>query len=96
MFGNKKGPMNEGPMTGRGLGYCSGNDKPGCSFEQTGRGIKSGRNCKRGKGFGREYFYRNDFSKDFQDNSSNEKEILKARKEFLEKELEALNTKLND
>lgn len=27
--GNKKGPENEGPRTGRGLGYCAGNDQPG-------------------------------------------------------------------
>ena len=27
--GDRKGPMGEGPMTGRGLGLCAGNDTPG-------------------------------------------------------------------
>ena len=55
--GDKKGPMGDGPRTGRQLGYCSGNDAPG--FERgfgfgRGRGRISGRGGRgRGFGFGR-------------------------------------------
>ena len=47
--GDKTGPQGEGPMTGRRLGFCIGNDRPG--FDSTpgnfGRGF--------GQGFGRGY-----------------------------------------
>lgn len=48
--GDRKGPMGEGPMTGRGLGLCAGNDTPGSVTEtETGRGMGRGM----GRGFGR-------------------------------------------
>lgn len=28
-FGDSTGPMGQGPMTGRGAGYCAGYDRPG-------------------------------------------------------------------
>ncbi|MBU0667185.1 MAG: DUF5320 domain-containing protein [Nanoarchaeota archaeon] len=34
--GDRTGPMGEGPKTGRGAGYCSGNDEPG--YKSTGQG----------------------------------------------------------
>ncbi len=46
--GNRKGPNGEGPKTGRGLGYCSGNDEPGYVFG--GRGLSRGQGI--GNGFG--------------------------------------------
>ena len=48
--GDKKGPESKGPMTGRGLGLCAGNDTPG-SVESTNqdRGL--------GRGMGRDYTY---------------------------------------
>ncbi len=46
---NQKGPMNEGPMTGRGRGLCrANNDRPGC-FERGGVGPGAGI----GRGMGR-------------------------------------------
>lgn len=48
--GDKKGPMGEGPMTGRGLGLCAGNDTPGSATDiNQGRGMGRGL----GRGFGR-------------------------------------------
>lgn len=53
--GNKKGPDERGPMTGRGLGYCAGNDHAG--FEAgdppAGRGGGFGRRFGSGHGRGR-------------------------------------------
>ena len=43
--GDKRGPDGRGPMTGRGLGYCAGNDQPGYAAD--------GFPARRGGGFGR-------------------------------------------
>ena len=59
-YGDHTGPLGEGPKTGRGLGYCSGNDRPGAEVD-TGRGFRRGfgrgrgmgRGMGRGKGFGK-------------------------------------------
>lgn len=50
--GDRKGPMGEGPMTGRGLGLCAGNDTPGSvtDNEQL-RGIGRGMGRGSGRGF---------------------------------------------
>ena len=48
--GDKKGPESKGPMTGRGLGLCAGNDTPG-SVESTNQVRGLGRGM--GRGFGR-------------------------------------------
>jgi len=42
--GDKKGPQGEGPMTGRRLGYCTGNNRPGSEAGSSGSGIGLGRN----------------------------------------------------
>jgi len=63
--GNKKGPTAEGPMTGRKLGYCVGNEVAGFQnadddiaygFRNRGNRRRIGRafgNTGRGRGFGR-------------------------------------------
>ncbi len=51
--GNKTGPDGQGPMTGRGLGYCAGYPTPGFANSFFGRGrIGAGRAFGRGSGFG--------------------------------------------
>lgn len=54
-LGDRTGPMGQGPMTGRGLGFCAGYDTPG--YEKgygrgAGRGFGHGRGAGRGFGFG--------------------------------------------
>lgn len=53
--GDRRGPEGRGPMTGRGLGYCAGNDQPGFAADAApqgaGRGFRNG--AGRGPGFGR-------------------------------------------
>ena len=41
--GDGTGPWGQGPMTGRGLGYCSGNNAPGWTVPGPGRGMGYGR-----------------------------------------------------
>lgn len=44
--GDKTGPQGKGPKTGRGLGYCSGSDKPG--YENPNNRPRDGRGQGRG------------------------------------------------
>ena len=53
--GDGTGPMGQGPMTGRGAGYCAGNNMPGFAAPGWGRGFGRGRGRGYGRGFGRGY-----------------------------------------
>jgi len=64
--GDRRGPEGFGAMTGRALGYCAGNDRPGFAvdaapqrmargFRGGGRGRGPGRGMGYGRGFGRGY-----------------------------------------
>ncbi|MCF8360692.1 MAG: DUF5320 domain-containing protein [Prolixibacteraceae bacterium] len=60
--GDKSGPMGQGPMTGRGLGYCAGYDSPGYTKGfggGMGRGRGFGGGIGRGGGMGRGRFFGN-------------------------------------
>ena len=53
--GDRTGPEGRGPRTGRAMGYCSGNDRPGYMEPGfRGRGFGRGRGANRGfgRGFG--------------------------------------------
>lgn len=50
--GDKTGPMGEGAMTGRGEGFCVGNDSPGFMNQSFGRGNGRGRGIGRRQGGG--------------------------------------------
>jgi hypothetical protein len=61
--GDRTGPRGFGARTGRGLGYCAGNDVPGSTYDPgygcgrgRGRGIAYG--AGRGGGYGRGLVYR--------------------------------------
>ncbi|MGQ1948778.1 DUF5320 domain-containing protein [Geofilum sp. OHC36d9] len=53
--GDRTGPMGQGPVTGRGLGFCSGYDSPGFTKGFGGGGRQSGgfNNGGYGSGMGR-------------------------------------------
>ncbi|MBN1440251.1 MAG: DUF5320 domain-containing protein [Anaerolineales bacterium] len=55
--GDRTGPTGMGPMTGRGLGYCSGSGAPGYAAPGPGRGMGMGGG--RGFGMGRGRGWRN-------------------------------------
>jgi hypothetical protein len=60
--GDRTGPNANGPMTGRRLGFCTGNDRPGFEMMPGGfarsHGRGYGRAYGRGYGLGREMGYR--------------------------------------
>lgn len=68
---DKRGPLGDGPMTGRGLGQCGSNNRVGSDY---GRGF-AGRGAGRGRNF--------NFNVDTQ--TSNEVQSLKDRIYELEK-----------
>ena len=51
--GDRSGPSGEGPNTGRGMGYCTGNTHPDYMNSLSGRGGGYGRGFHGGPGFGR-------------------------------------------
>ena len=53
--GDRTGPMGAGPGTGRGMGYCSGYDRPG--FANPAPGFRGGFGFRRG-GMGRGWRHR--------------------------------------
>lgn len=53
--GNRRGPENAGPMTGRALGYCVGNDRPGFAVDAAPQGVGRGFRRGGGPGFGRRF-----------------------------------------
>jgi hypothetical protein len=50
--GDRTGPMGQGPVTGRKLGYCAGFDSPGFT-KGMGAGMGRGGGMGRGMGYGR-------------------------------------------
>jgi hypothetical protein len=59
--GDRTGPLGEGPRTGRGMGYCTGNEHPGYLNRNPnwgmglGRGLRGGGGYRAGFGPGRGY-----------------------------------------
>ncbi len=52
-FGDRTGPLGQGPMTGRGAGYCAGYETPGYA-NPGGFGFGFGRGF--GRGYGRGFY----------------------------------------
>lgn len=97
--GDRTGPLGEGPMTGKGFGYCGGFDDPGYGYTRPffGRGFGfgrgRGRGMRRGMGFGQRrgapvYLYDAPYSRE------NEAEMLRQQAKQLEDSLEQINQRL--
>ena len=97
--GDRTGPLGEGPMTGKGFGYCGGLDAPGYGYMRPffGRGFGfgrgRGRGMRRGMGFGQlwgapVYPYDAPYSRE------NEAEMLRQQAKNLEDSLEQINKRL--
>ena len=105
--GDRTGPNGMGPLTGRGAGYCAGNQVPGYMQSAPGRGFGSG--FGRGFGFGRGRGWRNWFqaagvpgwlqapAAGYQPPElppDTEKQMLSSQVDTLQKQLEAVNKRL--
>ena len=101
--GNGRGPMGLGPMTGRGLGYCSGKVAPGYGnlapmrgygmFQ--GRGRRGGWRYWQGGGAGRMNW--GGYASNAQGASSElERQSLKSQADLLQSELQRIQQRLAD
>jgi hypothetical protein len=84
---DKTGPVNAGPMTGRGLGLCSGVN-PAKYSAGLGRGLA----CRRrlGRGFGRGFAFHEASSKTKKELLQEQREVLQSRLKVIEQQLEVL------
>ncbi|MBN2262076.1 MAG: DUF5320 domain-containing protein [Prolixibacteraceae bacterium] len=98
--GDKTGPMGQGPMTGRSLGYCAGYESPGFT-RGFGSGFGGGRGQGRGFGgrgmaYGRGFGFSAGYTNAPQANSNDEILNLKAQAESLKKAQEEIERRLNE
>jgi len=92
--GDKTGPAGQGPMTGRGMGYCGGYNTPG--FMNPGFGRGGGRGLGRGFGWRRFWGYPyGAYPYQPQITKKEEKEMLEDEVADLEKELKEVRARLN-
>lgn len=97
--GDRTGPMNMGPRTGRGMGFCAGYDRPG--YANPGFGFGRGRGWRhRAYATGMPGWERFDdvpgWEWDVAPNREEERAFLKAQAEQLQVQLDALNRRIAD
>lgn len=91
--GDRTGPEARGPMTGRGLGYCAGNDRPVYIESGFGRGLgPCGRGLARGRGFG--FRRMNPVYQEPEYTKEQETKILEAEKAEIEAELNEIKKEI--
>ena len=100
--GDGTGPLGQGPMTGRGLGYCAGYNMPGFANPEgygNGRGMAWGRGGGGGRGLafrrGRGGFFPG-FAGVVPPAAVNEETVLKSQVTALEQQLAALKARLGE
>lgn len=88
-LGDRTGPAGQGPMTGRGMGYCAGSNSPGYMSGGFGRGM--------GRGFGRSRgFAWRTRAVQFMPIQQPAAMTEKQEKQFLEQELTALKGEMKE
>lgn len=96
--GDRTGPGGAGPMTGRRLGFCVGNDQPGTFYGRGygyGRGLGSGfRHGLRGR-FNHGYAWGSTPAPVYENELTNEKKYLEREIEDLRDHLSFLEDKLS-
>ena len=90
--GDRTGPEGRGPRTGRAMGYCSGNDRPGY-MEPGFRGRGFGRGFGAGRGFGRRVYIE---EQPIEMAKEQKKKVLEAEAAEIEAELNAVKKELKD
>jgi len=94
--GDRTGPLGEGPKTGRGMGYCAGNEHPGYMNMHPNWGVGFGRRIRGGygAGFGFRQGYRNVYTGNMADVS--EKTLIENEIRILKDQLSALEDRLSN
>jgi len=93
--GDRTGPFGAGPMTGRGLGFCGGNDAPEYPYGRRGLGRMFGQSCGRFAGRGRGF--RRWFSGGGAEAAGTDDiDFLKRRSESLGRALAGVNARISE
>ena len=98
--GDRTGPSSEGPKTGRGMGYCTGNDNPGYMSMHPNWGAGYGRRFRgnygvgRGAGFGFRHGYGIYYPENIADVS--DKTLIENEIRILKDQLSALEDRLSN
>lgn len=94
--GDRTGPMGAGPQTGRGLGYCSGNNQPG--YENQAPAFRGGfGRWNRGPGRGwRNRFFATGASGWVSPTPEQETTDLKTQVELLKTQLDAIQKRIEE
>jgi len=96
--GDRTGPAGAGPMTGRRLGFCVGNDEPGAYYGRgygLGRGAGMGFRHGFGSRFGRRFMWHSEPVPVYETGSINERKYLEREIEDLKEHLSLLENKLS-
>jgi len=103
--GDKTGPRGMGPMTGRGAGYCAGQQVPGYMNPGHGRGYGMGWGRGRGFGRGRGRWFRGGTGAEFipyeipvptQPSREQELEMLKQQAEYFKTAAEEISARIEE
>ena len=101
--GDGTGPSGQGPMTGRGMGFCSGYNMPGFMNPRLRRGFGLGRGFGRGFGFRRRAFVAPavamqpvEVAEPVALTEAEEKKILEADLQDLKAEMEEIGKRLKE
>ena len=95
--GDRTGPLGEGPKTGRGMGYCTGNEHPGYMYRHPNWGMRFGRRFRGGgyrAGFGPGRGYGHYYPGHMADVS--EKTLIENEIRILKDQLSALEDRLSN
>ena len=90
--GDKTGPEGFGPMTGRRMGFCVGNNVPGFT-NNLGRRANFGRGMRNGFGRGFNQGFGRGMGRNFAYGNQNQSQNL-SDKEAIERELEVLKSQM--
>ncbi len=90
--GDRTGPLGVGPMTGRRLGFCVGNDRPG--FDTESRNFGHGNGWRRRMGFGQRYAHGR-FSED-EVHGVSQKTLLENDARILKEQLASIEEQLSE
>ena len=98
--GNRRGPEGAGPMTGRAMGYCTGQTVPGYANRATGTGVGRGMGWRNAHGYGRglrrRYFHPDESFEDLAPTKEEELHDLKTQAKRLERTLEEVNKRIKN
>jgi len=95
--GDRTGPLGEGPKTGKGLGFCTGNEYPGYLNMHPTRGARFGRRFRRGYGYGAGFGFRHGYRSFYRGNMADvsEKTLIENEIRILKDQLSALEDRLS-